>query len=109
VLAARAQAACQPLLLKIAPDLTLPDLAELVELSLELAIDGLIVGNTTISRPEGLQAAPATLAQQGGLSGAPLMPLSTQMLAAARRMAGATMPIIGVGGSAGRRRCAGQI
>lgn len=99
VLAARARAACQPpLLLKIAPDLTLPELAELVELSLELAIDGLIVGNTTISRPEGLQAAPVTLAQQGGLSGAPLMPLSTQMLAAARRMAGASMPIIGVGG-----------
>jgi dihydroorotate dehydrogenase len=99
VLAARAQAASKPpLLLKIAPDLTLPELAELVELSLELNIDGLIVGNTTISRPEGLHAAPATLAQQGGLSGAPLMPLSTQMLAAARRMAGAKLPIIGVGG-----------
>jgi dihydroorotate dehydrogenase len=89
-------AAKKPVLVKISPDLSpaqLPDLFDLVE----RMASGLIISNTTISRP-GL---PADLPEtRGGLSGPPLGPLSTELIRSAYRYTKGRLPIIGVGGVA---------
>jgi len=85
-----------PILLKIAPDLTAADRADIAAVALDLNLDGLIISNTTIMR-EGLVS--GTLAHEtGGLSGRPLFALSTEVLADLYRLTGGKMPIIGVGG-----------
>jgi len=85
-----------PLLLKIAPDLADEDLKDIANTCMFGGLNGLIVSNTTIARPETLQS---PLAQEtGGLSGQPLFDSSTTIL---RRMYALTygrVPIIGVGG-----------
>ena len=86
----------KPLLLKIAPDLTLPDLDDLVGIARRHRIDGMIIGNTTLTRPN-LQDR-VTAIEQGGLSGRPLFPLSTRMLAETYVRAEGAFPLIGVGG-----------
>jgi dihydroorotate dehydrogenase len=85
----------KPLLLKIAPDLSNEELADIAELSLANGIDGLIVSNTTLSRPS-LKSPHA--AEQGGLSGQPLFELSTRKLAWLYRLTNGRLPLIGVGG-----------
>jgi len=85
-----------PLLLKIAPDLTDEALADIVNTSLTQNISGLIISNTTITRPGGLD--PAFAAQAGGLSGRPLMNLSTRVLREVWRASGGNIPLIGAGG-----------
>ncbi|GGH10196.1 dihydroorotate dehydrogenase (quinone) [Alsobacter metallidurans] len=101
VLAARDAAAerhgRKPVLLKIAPDLGLADLDSIVAVSRRRAIDGLIVSNTTVSRPTTLRET-ATAREQGGLSGRPLFALSTRMLAAAHGRVEGAFPLVGVGG-----------
>ena len=87
-----------PLLLKIAPDLTEQDLADIAEVALEGRLAGLIATNTTIARPPGLDARHAT--QAGGLSGRPLFEPSTQVLRELYRLTQGRLPIIGVGGVA---------
>lgn len=86
----------KPVLLKIAPDLTLAELDDIVECARSRKIDGLIVSNTTISRPATLRDPSAN--EQGGLSGRPLFSLSTRMLAAAYLRTENQFPLIGVGG-----------
>src|SRR3984893_8594696 len=86
----------KPVLLKIAPDLTLAELDEIVKCARSRKIDGLIVSNTTISRPATLRDPSAN--EPGGLSGRPLFALSTQMLAAAYLRTENQFPLIGVGG-----------
>ena len=86
-----------PLLLKIAPDLTAEDLADIAAVALAGGLDGLIVSNTTITRP-GL--APQWLQEAGGLSGSPLFPLSTGVLREVYRLTQGKLPLIGVGGIA---------
>jgi dihydroorotate dehydrogenase len=99
VLAARAASgASPPLLLKIAPDLTAEDEADVAAVALASGIDGLIVSNTTIERPPGLD--PAAAGEAGGLSGRPLMDRSTRLVARMRALTGGTLPIVGVGGIA---------
>lgn len=85
-----------PLLLKIAPDLTAEDRADIAAVALEVELDGLIVSNTTLARPPGLPAALA--AEAGGLSGAPLFQPSTEVLRDMARLTGRRLPLIGVGG-----------
>jgi dihydroorotate dehydrogenase len=87
-----------PLLLKIAPDLTEDDKADIAEVALAGGADGLIVSNTTIARPAGL-AGPAAK-EAGGLSGRPLFAPSTAVLADMYRLTGGRLPLIGVGGIA---------
>ncbi|XP_059237818.1 dihydroorotate dehydrogenase (quinone), mitochondrial isoform X1 [Mustela nigripes] len=65
-------------LVKIAPDLTAQDKEDIASVVRELGIDGLIVTNTTVSRPASLQG--ALRAEIGGLSGKPLRDLSTQTI-----------------------------
>ena len=86
----------KPVLLKIAPDLTLAELDEIVNCARARKIDGLIVSNTTVSRPASLRDPAAS--KQGGLSGRPLFGLSTQMLAAAYLRTENQFPLVGVGG-----------
>jgi dihydroorotate dehydrogenase len=87
-----------PLLLKIAPDLDETSLADIAEVAIEsAALDGLIITNTTLSRPA-LRSRHAH--EAGGLSGRPLFELSTRMLASMYRLTGGRLPLVGVGGIA---------
>jgi dihydroorotate dehydrogenase len=85
-----------PLLLKLAPDLTAEDRADVAEVARSAGIDGLIIGNTTTSRPPGLHG--PYIDEAGGLSGAPLLSLSTEVLRDMYRLTGGHIPLIGVGG-----------
>ena len=87
-----------PLLLKVAPDLSEAELAEIAEAALERRLDGLIATNTTIERPPGL--AGRHRAEAGGLSGRPLFARSTAVLAQLYRLTGGRLPLVGVGGVA---------
>lgn len=87
-----------PLLLKIAPDLTEEDQRDIADVVLAAELDGLIVTNTTIARPDGLISANKT--ETGGLSGPPLFEPSTRMLQEMYRLTGGRLPLIGVGGIA---------
>lgn len=87
-----------PLLVKIAPDLTDEDKADIAEIAVKMQLDGLIVANTTITRPPNLDTDFA--AQKGGLSGRPLFGVSTRLLAEFYSVIGDKMPLIGVGGIA---------
>jgi dihydroorotate dehydrogenase len=86
----------KPLLLKIAPDLSLQELDDIVAVALKRGIDGLIVSNTTISRSRELRDANAK--EEGGLSGKPLFALSTWLLGEAFQRVGRDLPLIGLGG-----------
>jgi dihydroorotate dehydrogenase len=85
-----------PVFLKIAPDLTEPELADIAAEATEKRIDGIIVSNTTLSR-SGL-ADRTNRNETGGLSGRPLFRRSTAMLARMRRLVGNDMALVGVGG-----------
>ena len=87
-----------PLLVKIAPDLSEAGVEAIVQTCLGAGVAGLIVSNTTISRPAGLRSRQAS--QPGGLSGAPLRGLATAVLARAARFAAGRLTLIGVGGVA---------
>lgn len=95
---ARMPDATPPLLLKIAPDLTAEDMRDIAAVALGGALDGLIVSNTTITRPDTLRS--RRREETGGLSGRPLFPLSTRVLAEMYRLTQGRLPIIGVGGIA---------
>jgi dihydroorotate dehydrogenase len=86
-----------PVLLKIAPDLSLADLDDIVGVARARKVDGMIVGNTTVGRPPSLRDQ-ATARQAGGLSGRPLYPLATRMLAETYVRVEGAFPLIGVGG-----------
>ena len=85
----------KPLLLKIAPDLSDDEIDDIAELALANAIDGLIVSNTTLSRPPLVSP---HAGEPGGLSGAPLFELSTRKLARVYRATSGRLPLIGAGG-----------
>lgn len=85
-----------PLLVKIAPDISDAALQALVQTCLDHGVQGLVVSNTTISRPAGLRSPHAH--EPGGLSGEPLFRLSTAVLARAFLLAERRLVLIGVGG-----------
>jgi dihydroorotate dehydrogenase len=87
----------RPVLLKIAPDLALGDLDDVVAVARRRGIDGMIVSNTTITRPLWLQES-STASETGGLSGRPLFPLATRVLAETFVRVERAFPLIGVGG-----------
>lgn len=84
-----------PIFLKIAPDLTPDDLAQIAEVALASGLSGIIATNTTLSR-EGLNS--ASKGETGGLSGAPLFEKSTRVLAQLSQLTKGRLPLIGVGG-----------
>jgi dihydroorotate dehydrogenase len=86
-----------PMFMKVAPDLTDRDVIDIVESVRAHGLNGIIVSNTTITRPDNLKSSAA--AQTGGLSGAPLMSLSTQVLKRFHEANGAAeLALIGAGG-----------
>ncbi len=85
-----------PILVKIAPDVADEDLEPILSRMLAHAVDGVIVGNTTISR-HGLKDL-ETAREAGGISGRPLFHRSTVMLARVARITAGRMPLIGAGG-----------
>jgi dihydroorotate dehydrogenase len=85
-----------PLLVKLAPDLSDAGLEAVVGVAVEEGAAGLIISNTTISRPAHLTGRNSL--QAGGLSGAPLWERSTAMLAQAARLARGRLVLIGCGG-----------
>ena len=86
-----------PIFLKIAPDLSDAEIADVAEVALSSGIDGLIATNTTLDR-DGLSSAHRD--EKGGLSGRPLFEKSTRALAQLYRATEGKLPIIGVGGIA---------
>ena len=86
----------RPVFLKIAPDLSGEDIGRIVEASLAHGLDGLIVSNTTLARPDTLQSIHA--GETGGLSGAPLQARAAMALAAAVEASAGRLPLIAVGG-----------
>jgi len=94
----REETACRvPLLVKIAPDLTTAERRDIAQVALDTGIDGLIVSNTTVGRPD-LVSRHAH--EAGGLSGRPLFAASTALLADMYRLTQGRLPLIGVGGIA---------
>ncbi|HVT72732.1 MAG TPA: quinone-dependent dihydroorotate dehydrogenase [Lacunisphaera sp.] len=98
----------RPLLLKIAPDLSFPQIDAALAVIAELGLDGVVATNTTLERPGAL----AGVSEAGGLSGAPLRRRSTEIINYIARATGGRLPIIGVGGimdeaSAGEKLDAG--
>lgn len=84
----------KPILVKLAPDLTDPQLDDVLECSLETGVAGVIATNTTLSRDGMPSSAPTT----GGMSGRPLFPLSKAMVIKLRSRLGGKLPIVAVGG-----------
>jgi dihydroorotate dehydrogenase len=87
-----------PVLVKIAPDLADDGLAAIVETCVAEGAQGLIVSNTTTTRPPDLRSPHAR--EAGGLSGTPLFSLSTRILARAYLLARGRLTLVGVGGVA---------
>jgi dihydroorotate dehydrogenase len=85
-----------PVALKIAPDLDSEQIKVIADALLRHRIDGVIATNTTITR-DAVQGLPHAQ-EAGGLSGAPVRPLSDRVVAALHRELGNALPIIGVGG-----------
>jgi dihydroorotate dehydrogenase len=93
----RVKAGDSPVLLKIAPDLSLAELDEVVHVARSRRVDGMIVANTTVARPSSLRES-ARAKEQGGLSGRPLFRLSTRMVAETYVRVEGAFPLIGAGG-----------
>ena len=89
----------KPILLKIAPDLSLSQLDDVIDLAQEIHLDGLVAANTTISREQLLT--PATEVQKigaGGLSGLPLKTKSTEIVEYIYQKTNGQIPVIASGG-----------
>ncbi len=93
----RARPLGKPLLVKLAPDLSPPALDEAVDVAVGCGASGVIATNTTIQRPGAVATHPRA-GEAGGLSGAPLAPLSLAALRRAHARAAGRIPVIGVGG-----------
>lgn len=101
-----------PVALKLSPDLAAGELPSICDVLRDRGVDGVIATNTTISRPESLES--AARGEAGGLSGRPLEPLATRVVAALHQHLGESVPIIGAGGvedadTAARKLAAGAL
>jgi dihydroorotate dehydrogenase len=96
-LAARRKAPNQPpLLVKVSPDVTDEEAEAFAETVLASGVEGMVVANTTTGRPP--EMPPRLSARPGGLSGPPLMALSTRLLRRIARTARGRLVLFGVGG-----------
>ena len=87
----------KPIFLKIAPDLTDEQVNDVIDLAIDIKLDGLVAANTTLSR-EGLKSSSELSKQAGGLSGAPLTDRSTAFIRYISQKSGGQFPIIASGG-----------
>jgi len=93
----RKNAGDSPVLLKIAPDLSLAELDDVVQIARSRRVDGMVVSNTTLARPSTLREQNRAR-EAGGLSGRPLFRLSTRMVAETYVRVEGAFPLVGVGG-----------
>ena len=85
----------KPILIKIAPDLTLPELEQILDIAIAENIDGIVATNTTLHRPNEEDKA---YKQSGGCSGTPLTTRSTELIHHIFKYTNGNLPIVGVGG-----------
>jgi len=94
-----AKSLAKPILLKISPDLKQEQLDDVIDLAMEINLDGIVATNTTVSRGI-LVTPPGQLHQmgQGGLSGKPLQKRSTEIVRYIFEKTKGNIPIIASGG-----------
>ena len=85
----------KPILLKIAPDLSLNELEQILDIALSEQIDGIVATNTTLDRPNDVEKA---YKESGGCSGVPLSARSTELIHHIFKYTKGELPIVGVGG-----------
>ena len=85
----------RPLLLKIAPDLSFPQIDQVLAVIAEFGLDGIVATNTTLARPGWF----SSVNQAGGLSGRPLRARSTEIVNYLARATQGKLPIIASGGA----------
>jgi dihydroorotate dehydrogenase len=86
-----------PVLVKIAPDLSDPDVDEIAELAVELGLSGIVATNTTVARA-GLHTPGVDELGSGGISGAPVAARSLEVLRRLYRSVGDRLVLVSVGG-----------
>ena len=93
------KAIAKPILLKIAPDLTQDQIDDVIDLAMEIKLDGLVATNTTINR-SGLNTSNEQLESigAGGLSGKPLRQHATDIVEYINKKTGGQIPVIASGG-----------
>ncbi len=89
-----------PILIKVSPDWSYEEVDIMIEILIETQLDGLVVGGTTLSR-EGLSSSPKRLVAvgEGGMSGAPLLERTIQLIDYINARKEGTYPIIASGGA----------
>lgn len=96
-----------PIFVKIAPDQTEQQLEDIVEVVMQSGVHGMVVSNTTVTRPQTL---PDHIAKEtGGLSGKPLYELSTEILRRVYKLTQGKLPLIGCGGVSSAEEAYGKI
>jgi dihydroorotate dehydrogenase len=87
----------KPILVKVAPDMSLDQLEQIVTVAIDEGCSGIVATNTTISRPDEATE-DLKLAETGGMSGKPLRDKSTEFISHIYRYTNGKFPIVGVGG-----------
>lgn len=88
-----------PVMVKVAPDLSEPEIESIASAAKQSGVDGIIISNTTIQRPRDLLSDPNVVNEVGGLSGKPLKPLSLQALRTLRKYTkDSKLVLVGCGG-----------
>ncbi|WP_336516321.1 quinone-dependent dihydroorotate dehydrogenase [Pollutibacter soli] len=96
----RTKISLKPLLLKISPDLSERQLNDIVDLAMELQLDGIVATNTTVSREKLSSTPPAEIEKigAGGLSGKPVKERSDEVVRYIHSKTKGKIPVIGSGG-----------
>jgi dihydroorotate dehydrogenase len=92
------KAQAKPILLKIAPDLSQEQIDDVIELAIEIKLDGIVATNTTISRESLSHRSEVVSKETGGLSGIPLKQKSTEIVQYISQKANGHLPVIASGG-----------
>ena len=87
----------KPILVKVAPDMSLEQLEQIVSVAMDLGCSGIVATNTTVARPKEAQN-DQKLSEAGGMSGKPLKDMSTNFISHIYQYTNGQFPIIGVGG-----------
>ena len=95
--AKKSKSSPKPLLVKVAPDMALNQLEDIVTVAIESGCSGIVATNTTITRSPDLDG-DENMHESGGLSGLPLKDKSTEFIKHIYQFTNGTFPIVGVGG-----------
>ena len=93
----KSQISPKPLLVKVAPDMTLNQLEDIVTVAIESGCSGIVATNTTVNRSPDLDG-DENMHESGGLSGLPLKDKSTEFIKHIYQFTNGSFPIVGVGG-----------